>query len=236
MAGEASSRVHRSPDKDLVGDVACSEIGRALPASHQGNKARMITTLPDDQLVLETDRLELRPLTLHDQDLVERLWGDIRVMKYVTDVIAPEQVAGHMQNGTKRGAGGRIGIWSARRKDTGAQIGTCVLIPVPIDEDDTDWSVVVPEAYPPGQIEVGYLLLPEAWGQGFATEICKGLLRFAFELTELAEVVATTDPENKASQNVLQKCGLRSLGRKRAYAYDYVAWFEITKVDWNSIA
>ena len=62
------------------------------------------------------------------------------------------------------------------------------------------------------------------------------LLRFAFEMTELPEVVATTDPDNKNSQKVLQKCGMRPIGFKRAYAWDDVAWFEITRAEWEAQA
>jgi RimJ/RimL family protein N-acetyltransferase len=35
---------------------------------------------------------------------------------------------------------------------------------------------------------------------------------------------------------VLTKCGLRALGLKRAYGYDDVSWFEITKNDWQAQA
>lgn len=195
----------------------------------------MITPLPPDALVLETDRLRLTPLTLNDLDLSQSLLCDPEVMRYVDDPMTSEAVAKHMRDeATKRGAGGRIGIWAATEKQTGRKIGDAVLTPVPIDKDDIDWSEVVPERYPAGQVEVGYLLIPDAWGKGYATEICTRVLRFAFEETALSEVVATTDPENAKSQHVLQKCGLRSIGKKRAYAWDDVSWFEITREEWEA--
>lgn len=195
----------------------------------------MIAPLSDQEQVLESDRLRLTPSKAGDIDIAEAVLCDPRVTHYVMDdPMTPDAVAAHMTDAVKRGAGGRLGIWIVTRKDTGAKIGTCVLLPVPIDEDDTDWSLVVPDAYPAGQIEVGYLLVPDAWGQGFATEICGRLLRFAFEKTELSEVVATTDPENAKSQHVLQKCGMRPLGLKRAYGYDDVSWFEITREAWQA--
>lgn len=176
----------------------------------------MITPLPPRELVLETPRLWLTPMTLADGDIARALLCDARVMKYVTDPMTPEAVSDHMPDATRRGAGGRIGIWCAKRKDTGEKIGDGVLTPVPIAGADTDWSQVVPDAYPADQIEVGYLLIPSAWGQGFATEICARLLRFFFEQTTLTEVVATTDSGNHKSQHVLRKCGMRRLGIKRA--------------------
>jgi RimJ/RimL family protein N-acetyltransferase len=145
-------------------------------------------------------------------------------------------VTRHLHDATRRGAGGRIGIWCATRRDTGEKIGDGVLLPLPIEAGDTDWSAVVPEDYPPGPVEIGYLLVPSAWGQGFATEICARLLRFAFEETDLAEVVAVTDPDNARSQRVLAKCGLGPLGRRRAYAQDDVAWFAVTREAWRAAA
>ena len=196
----------------------------------------MIDPLPPGDLILETDRLRLTPMMPEDIDVVLRLFTDERVMRYVADVETPETMRAHMTDAVKRGAGGRIGIWCITRKDTGTKIGDCILLPVPIEQDDYDWTDIVPDRYPNGQIEVGYLLIPEAWGQGFATEVCARLLRFAFENTDLEEIVATTDPENAKSQHVLQKCGLVSIGKKRAYAWDDVSWFHISKADWSANA
>ncbi|MEO1140469.1 MAG: GNAT family N-acetyltransferase [Pseudomonadota bacterium] len=196
----------------------------------------MIRSLSSDALVLETKRLRLRPFCDQDLDIAQAILCDPKVMHYVADAMTPDAVERHMKDAVKRGAGGRIGIWSIQRKDTGQKIGDGVLTPVPIDDDDIDWTQVVPDAYPRDQIEVGYMLLPDAWGQGFATEACARLLKFAFEMTTLSEVVATTDPDNAKSQHVLQKCGMRPIGTKRAYGYDDVSWFEMTRADWQAQA
>ena len=193
----------------------------------------MIGALPPEALVLETPRLILAPFTHGDLDIAQALLCDARVMQYVTEEpMTPEAVAIRMPDAVKRGAGGRIGIWVAFRKDTGRKIGDVVLTPIPIDDDDVDWSDVVPDRYPQAEIEVGYLLTPEAWGQGLATEACARMLRFAFEQTDRPRIVAVTDPDNRASQKVLDKCGLSPLGRARAYGDDDVAWFAITREDW----
>ena len=185
-----------------------------------------------EQINLESERLLLRPLSLDDTAMATALFTDPDVVRFVCDLSTPDAIAAQIHTNIGRGAGGRIGIWSATRKDTGEKIGSCVLLPVPIEEDDTDWSQVVEDCYPEGEIEVGYLLRPQAWGQGFATEICQRLLRFGFEMTSLCEIVATTDPENTASQHVLAKCGLRSEGLQRAYATDDCSFFRIKRDEW----
>lgn len=197
----------------------------------QADKTAVVPMAPE-ALVLKTDRLVLRPLRLDDLDLAIALFSNPDVVKYVCDVSSPEDIRDHLPVEVKRAAGGRIGIWTATRKDTGTQIGSCVLLPLPIETDDTDWSLMVEDCYPDAEIEVGYMLLPDAWGQGFATEICSRLLRFAFENTPLGEIKATTDPENSVSQRVLAKCGLTDQGMRRAYATDDCRGFGITRQEW----
>ncbi len=192
-----------------------------------------VTGLGEDHLVLGTERLIMRPLTLADEELALALYTDPEVVKYVCDVATPENALKQFQkNDTRRGAGGRLGIWTLSRRDTGDKIGSAVLLPMPVETDDTDWSLLVEDAYPDAQIEVGYMLLQHAWGQGFATEACKRLVRFAFEMTSLPEIVATTDPENAASQHVLKKAGLSDEGTCRAYAEE-CSFFRLTRTDYE---
>jgi ribosomal-protein-alanine N-acetyltransferase len=75
------------------------------------------------------------------------------------------------------------------------------------------------------------MLLPGAWGQGFATEMCARMLQFGFDHTRLNEIKTRTDPKNAALQRVLQKCGLVSEGMRRAYATECFG-FGITRDSW----
>ena len=61
-------------------------------------------------------------------------------------------------------------------------------------------------ADPTGEVEVGYGLVQEAWGWGFATEALQGLLAHVE-----GPVRATIDPDNARSLRVLAKCGFTQL-------------------------
>jgi RimJ/RimL family protein N-acetyltransferase len=63
--------------------------------------------------------------------------------------------------------------------------------------------------------EISYIVHPDLWGQGFATEAAAALLRFGFDDLGLHRIYATCDPRNVASGRVLQKCGLAHEGRRR---------------------
>lgn len=64
---------------------------------------------------------------------------------------------------------------------------------------------------------LGYRLLPDAWGQGYATEASRTLLEHAFQTLELQRVVATTYEDNARSRRVLERLGFEVI---RSYRED----------------
>ncbi|MFH6967422.1 GNAT family N-acetyltransferase [Flavobacterium sp. FlaQc-28] len=55
--------------------------------------------------------------------------------------------------------------------------------------------------------EIGYILHPEFHGRGIVSEAVNRLVQFGFEDLKLHSIEAVIDPENTASERVLQKCG-----------------------------
>lgn len=194
-------------------------------------KSRQPTVVTRMNLILDTPRLRLRPLALEDLDIALALLTDADVMRFVGGPQDPRVVEENLPRAVRRSGGGCIGMWCVSDRVTGEKYGDAVLTPLPVDRQDIDWSLLGLPDVPPGEIEVGYLLKPTAWGRGFATEIAARLLRFAFESTALDEVVAVTDIRNLASQRVLLKCGMTPVGRRRAYAEE-VEGFRMAREQW----
>jgi len=138
-----------------------------------------------------------------------------------------------MSDWLKRG-GGCIGIWCIADRNTGEKYGTIFLLPMPIDEEDTNYRLILPNSLPDADIEIGFAFKCSAWGKGYATESCKRLLDFAFEESPIEEVVASFYEENSASKNVLKKSGFIDRGRMRCYGEDSPC-FRITQAEWNSL-
>ena len=184
-------------------------------------------------LYFESKRLTYRPLDLGDLDLTIEQWTDPNVTRYVVENTVPESVLiREMPLYCRRaGPGGCIGIWVMTSKRTGEKLGTAILLPMPIDADDTEWDLLGTDAIPDREIEVGYILKRSAWGNGYATEACKRMLQFGFEHTPLDEIVACIDPENTTSRSVLLKSGLREAGLFNAYALQ-IPGFRITRQEW----
>ena len=185
------------------------------------------------QLELTTDRLLLRPVTLDDVDIGITLFTDPDVMRYIGPVMSVQEVIDHLQVAVRRSGGGCIGIWCVFDAKTHEKLGSAVLLPLPIELEDTDWSLIGGLDIPVGDIEIGYTFKKSAWGKGYASEAASRLLRFAFEDTPLQEIVAVTDQSNANSQRVLRKIGMRDEGIRRAYQDDCSA-FRITRSEWQA--
>ena len=59
---------------------------------------------------------------------------------------------------------------------------------------------------------MGYLLGEGYWGQGYATEACREMLRYAFEELECLVISADLFPSNQKSRRVLKKLGFAADG------------------------
>ncbi len=92
------------------------------------------------------------------------------------------------------------GPWAAIDKSTGRWIGEIGL------EFLGDW----PRR---DKWEVGWILDPEFWGWGLATEGGRAGVRFGFDRARLRRIISPTVAENAASRRVMEKCGLAYQGR-----------------------
>ena len=208
-----------------MGVCACPQNSARLEfCQFFGNHARM-------ELEIFTERLRVTPLVADDVDLALALWTDPEVVRYICDPMTEAEIRLVMPDSLKRGGNGGIGEWCIADRTSGEKLGSTYLLPMPIDMDDTDFSLVVMGQMPDADIEIGYFLKRSAWGCGFATEVCKRMLQFAFQKVSLDEVVASVDDDNAGSKKVLEKCGLRDCGRTRSYGKDSPI-YRITRDEW----
>lgn len=63
--------------------------------------------------------------------------------------------------------------------------------------------------------EIAYIINPDFWGKGTATEVAKLLVEFGFKSLHLHRIYATCDPRNSGSIKVLEKAGMTLEGRMR---------------------
>ena len=63
-----------------------------------------------------------------------------------------------------------------------------------------------------GAVEIGYGILEEYQSQGYATEAVGAAVIWALKQPDVTRVEAQTEPDNRASQRVLEKCGFLPSG------------------------
>ncbi|GAA1065977.1 GNAT family N-acetyltransferase [Streptomyces asiaticus] len=76
-----------------------------------------------------------------------------------------------------------------------------------------------------GEAELGYLLLPEAWGRGYAAEACAAALDWFVDALPGTSVVLRTQTANERSMRLAAKLGFTEV--ERYEAYDAEQWFGV---------
>ena len=93
-------------------------------------------------------------------------------------------------------------MWAVQLRDTGVVAGSVLLLPMP---EPTDGAPSM------GEVEIGWHLHPDSWGNGYATEAAKAVLEYGFELG-LPEILAIAKPDNAPSIAVMRHIGMRRSG------------------------
>ena len=165
--------------------------------------------------ILETKRLMLIPLEWGHQNEIYHMDRNPNVMRYIGRQGQPknmDQVTAWIERRLPGNDG--LGTWSAFLKKSKTFVGCYLLIRL---EDSP-------------HIEIGYRLMEDQWGKGYATEGSKAILNYAFRTLQLKEVVAVAIPENLPSRKVMTKLGLEYLNNTQYYQVE-VAFYRITDDD-----
>jgi RimJ/RimL family protein N-acetyltransferase len=75
-----------------------------------------------------------------------------------------------------------------------------------------------------GRLWIGFTLLPESRGRGFAGEAAVLLVDYVFLHEQVERIQAETHPDNRASQRVLEKAGFQLEGRLRRTVFSRGQW------------
>lgn len=148
--------------------------------------------------MLETDRLILRPGTLADAFNLYILNSDPEVVRYTGEnsfnhVQEAEQVI--KERMIPQFEKYKMGRFTVLLKD-GTYLGWCGLRYFP--ESD--------------EVDLGYRFMKKFWGQGYATETSKIMLKYGFETLGLKRIIAKAMPDNIGSIKVMQKLGMTFRG------------------------
>jgi RimJ/RimL family protein N-acetyltransferase len=174
-------------------------------------------------VVLTTPRLLLRTFRRDDLPHYAALNADPEVVRYLggeplsrqhSDEIAEWANEVHEEEG--------IGLLAVERREDGVFLGMC--------------GLHHQESYP-DDVEVGWRLAYEHWGQGYATEAAAAWLDHAFGSLDLPRVISITDPPNVRSLAVMRRLGMTfdhaAQITDEGIAFDAVI-YSITAAQWRA--
>jgi RimJ/RimL family protein N-acetyltransferase len=197
-------------------------------------RAELWLSWQEMEIDFETPRLLLRRFCEDDAGLLLELDSDPEVMRHV----GPYQLAdveAYRQHIRARwlpcyAAGRGLGFWAAVTKEGAEFLGWFTLRPA------LDYRFAAEAGFGPDDFELGYRLRRAAWGRGYATEGARALVRRGFTALGVTRVVAAALVTNGASLRVLEKVGLRQVGRFAVPGFEHpAATFALTKEQIDAI-
>jgi RimJ/RimL family protein N-acetyltransferase len=156
---------------------------------------------------LTTPRLTLRSWRVDDAPAALEIYGNSDVARWlspamdrVTELDAMRQI---LRDWIAQDVHATLpaGRWAIERRSDGRIVGGVVLLPLPPRGDD---------------LEIGWQLIPEVWGNGYATEANHGVAGWAFT-QGLDEVFAVVRPGNTRAAAVAVRNGMEWVGETDKY-------------------
>lgn len=163
------------------------------PSDRSKRKRWWLYTYSLPEPVIETARLALRRWTLVDRDAFRAMLSHAETMRYQHDGVplTPDEADAALFTTIERYEKG-YGDWVIVRLEDGCILGESGLT---IEKESSE-------------IEIGYMLDPPHWGQGYATEAATAVMRYAFDQLKLERLIALVRPKNERSIRVLEKLGM----------------------------
>jgi len=172
---------------------------------------------------IETERLILNNYSVNDLANVHKLKSDPMVWKFSTKVDSTklEDAKIYLESVLKNYDENKCDFQGLFLRDTMKFIGEAGILSF---NKECNRCVL------------GYNLLSEFWGNGYATEITKALVKHYFEVENVERVEALVGCGNVASRKVLEKSGFKQEGLLRNFAlidnkYINVYYYGIIKSD-----
>lgn len=143
-------------------------------------------------VVLETERLRLRPFARDDVDALHVQWTEPAVLRYLWDgrVMERDDVAAIVEESIASFAARKIGFWTIEERAAASLVGFAGLRAMAGTTD----------------VELYYGLASTWWHRGLATEASHAVLRYGFS-TGFERIYIRTDGPNSRSVEVMKRLG-----------------------------
>ena len=168
--------------------------------------------------VITTERLALRRLSLDDFDAVRRIHSDPEVMWVYGGVFSEQQTREWIQRNLDRYERDGVGFFAITLKSSSELIGCGGII-----MQETDQGI---------EPEVGYQMRRDQQGNGYATEMARACMDYAFGTLKADHIISLIRPDNMPSRRVAEKNRL-TVDREMTFHDMPHVVYRLTKLDWE---
>jgi RimJ/RimL family protein N-acetyltransferase len=156
---------------------------------------------------LETERLVLRMPRLDDAEGLLDFVGDDAVMRPIGSEPGGLEVAvEHLERWIARWNANGMGPFMVVLRDDGRILGRVG----PLVWDERTWqNSTLADAGDHAQVELGWAIGRDHWGNGYATEAARAVRAWVYDERGVERLISLIDPANKRSERVAAKLGAR---------------------------
>lgn len=167
-----------------------------------------------NSIVIETERIFLREWFKEDFHYFKPIATNPKVMKYIGtgEIWSDERIQGFIDKNITLYKQYGFCMWALIYKETQNFIGFCGLSPLS-----------------PHEMEIGWWLSPEYWGNGLATEAAFAVMSYGFERLNLPRIVSIAQPPNQRSIRVMEKLGMHFEKMSTDYRGIEVVYYALDK-------
>ena len=212
--------------------LVCASIILFSHSSQAYNSCSEFFTRPPEnieQLILQTERLEIRPAQQSEIESLITVFLNRQVAQQTGEFVRRDIVVRLMGESqvTLREAQSALNdpAQSLFLFNLGIFLNGKVIGGISMREHPKEWMDIIQkeakwvtgeEIIKPGEkwITYGVVLLPEFQGKGYGREITQKRLQFAFEALKVDGILVDINPQNKASIGLSTQFGFRPLGLK----------------------
>ena len=146
-------------------------------------------------IILETEHLLFRPLTLSDLDELTALYADAEVTRFLGGPRSRDEMEQVLKEYIREYEITGHSFFATLQKSDQRFIGQCGLLNQEVEG--------VPE------VELGYVLAPQYWQRGLALEGTQALKDYGFQQLGFPRLISLIPPDNVASRHIAEKIGMQ---------------------------
>lgn len=152
-------------------------------------------TKHQEKMIIETDRLILRPFLESDFEDAKSVWGDAETMSFYPQPYSDKRIREGIRKQIETFEQDGYGLFAVLEKSSGSYIGDC--------------GITIQNIDGVREFEIGYHVKKECWGFGYATEAAQSVKKYGFETLKLSRLCCYMESSHQKSRKVAERIGMK---------------------------